>query len=286
MARNLTRQSLFRSPKQATILIISLWILVFFSILSVAIYRIVGSQLNLTKALENRGISPYLAKAACIWEQFEDELDETEYDSLYELGQPRKATLGDGQFIYTIIDEAGKININSAANQVLTLLPGIDEELAEEINQSELLPFTLKEEVLLVEGVEEENYLEFKDFITVYTDGKININTVGSQVLSALGLDSDLVSKVEAFRKGEDNEEATEDDEIFENTGEILNKLREFAFLSGEQEAQLLTLISQEAFCVEAKVISLDIQTKISNRTAMDFKIVLDDQWKIKEWRE
>jgi len=252
----------------------------------VAIYRIVGSQLNLTKALENRGISPYLAKAACIWEQFEDELDETEYDSLYELGQPRKATLGDGQFIYTIIDEAGKININSAANQVLTLLPGIDEELAEEINQSELLPFTLKEEVLLVEGVEEENYLEFKDFITVYTDGKININTVGSQVLSALGLDSDLVSKVEAFRKGEDNEEATEDDEIFENTGEILNKLREFAFLSGEQEAQLLTLISQEAFCVEAKVISLDIQTKISNRTAMDFKIVLDDQWKIKEWRE
>lgn len=259
--------------------------MVFFAILSVGVYRIIASQLNLTKVLEERGICPYLAKAACTYAQLEVLKDETSYDTLFELAVVRKRTLGNGEFIYTILDEGSKININSTSSEILARLPGLNTELAQQISNSKLLPFNLKEEVLLVEGVTEEIFLEFKDFITVYTDGKININTAGTTVLSTLGLDQDLVTKIEDFRKGPDNQEATEDDGVFENTDEILDKLRAFAILTGEQEAKLLSLISQGLFTVEAGTMSLEIETKISHRPALRYSIILDRE-KIKEWRE
>jgi len=259
--------------------------MVFFAILSVAIYRIVASQLNLTKALVERSFCPYLAKAACVWAQLDEELDETGHDTLYELGDEQEVTLGDGQFIYTITDEGSKININSASREILARLPGLNDELAKNINDSELLPFSLKEEVLLIEGVSEEILLEFKDFITVYSDGKININTATNQALSALGLDGDLVTKIEEYRRGADNQEATEDDGVFENTGEIIDSLRAYKTLTGEQEASLLSLITQGVFSVAADTYSLNIQTKISNRPGMNFRVVLNKK-EIKEWRE
>jgi len=88
-------------------------------------------------------------------------------------------------------------------------------------------PFKTIEELSLVKGFREDPELveECKRFFTVYTeDGAININTASPQILKAVfislgadlippGLSDRLVNNIVDFRNGDDNLEATQDDE-------------------------------------------------------------------------
>ena len=102
---NIRRQCLSPGHNLGSILIIALWVLVFFSILTVGLYKIISAQLSITKRLQQRVIAQYLAKAAVIFAQCERADDKTLYDTLYELGRERKRELGYGEFTFTLIDE-------------------------------------------------------------------------------------------------------------------------------------------------------------------------------------
>ena len=285
--RNLQRQFSYLYRESASILIICVWILVFFSALSVGLYRIVSTQMKFTKILEERAICQYLAKSACLYYKFEKTKDEIPYDSLYKLRNPQTKELGKSKFTYTIVDEESRININTASCEVIARLPGMDLELAQAIMASHLRPFQRKEEILLVEGMTKEIFDGIKEFITVYTDGKININTAPSEVLIALGLDETLVKAIEGFRAGEDGKEATEDDNIFKEVGTIISQLRSYISFSSAQEAELVSLISQQRLTTAAKNPSLNIETMVYGRQAMKYAIVMNtEKWNIKQWRE
>ena len=279
---------LFLSPslKSGSVLIVSIWILVFFTILSVGLYRIVSTQIKLVKTLEERTLALYPAKAACAYAALERKFDHTASDSFSELRHKRKKDLGGGgKFSYTYLDEESKLNINSASLDMLSRLPGLNLELAQSIVGSELKPFNLKEELLLVEGITEEIFNQFKDYITVYTEGKINLNTACEQALKALGLSDDFVMALNEFRLGKDGKEFSEDDGVFENTGEIVNKLKD-AGLSGLDEVTLISLINQGLIGVESKNLILQVETEILYRAAMKYAIVMDKEGKIKQWSE
>lgn len=77
------------------------------------------------------------------------------------------------------------------------------------------------DELLLVKGVSKDVYERIGPYVTVYGDGKININTVSGIVLSALGLEDVLVEKILAVRRGKDGVEATLDDHVFINTFDV-----------------------------------------------------------------
>ena len=64
-------------------------------------------------------------------------------------------------------------------------------------------PFKVKEEILLVEGMDKEKFEQFKDLITVYGDGKVNINTASEGVLKALGLEEELVGIIVRYRRNQ-----------------------------------------------------------------------------------
>ena len=67
--------------------------------------------------------------------------------------------------------------------------------------------------------------------LTVYGNGKVNLNTAGKYVLRALGMSDTLADKVIQFRRGNDSQEATADDNIFESAGSAaaaLSKRRQF----------------------------------------------------------
>lgn len=286
--KNIIRLSLFRYSRRASLLVLSIWILVFFSILTTAVYRIIATQLKLVRVLEEKAVCPYLAKAACLYASVEKQKDETSYDSLAKLMQLRQRTMGNVKFTYTQSDEESKININTASCEILSRLPGLNLELAQKIIASPLRPFALKQELLFIEGITEEEFKEFKDFVTVYgRNGSVNINTAPEQVLIALGMDEGLAQGVVEFRKGRDSQEGTGDDEVFENTGEIISKLRTARSFSGAEEALLVQLISQNLLSVSSNNFTLQIQTLISSKPAMKYVVVMDlGGDKIKQWKE
>ncbi len=270
---------------KGTLLIVSVWILIFFSILSVGLYKLVSAQIRLAKTIEQRFISQHLAKAAVIYAQVKKDKDTADYDSLYKLSREESQELSKGKFIYTIIDEERKININTVSLDEITRLPGLSPELAQKIVSSTLRPFALKEELLLIDGISEDIYDGIKDFITIYSDGKININTASREVLTAMGFDDSLITKIEDFRAGQDKEEATEDDEIFETTAEILDKLRVYTPLTAQQEAFILTLLGKGVLTVASNNLELQINTQILGNPAMKY-VVLINGTTIKRWME
>lgn len=294
MARNSTRLFSYPSLNSGSILIASIWVLTFFLILSVGLSAIVSSQVKLAGRIQQRFISQHLATAACVQASAKRKEDNKAYDCLYELRQEQKVELGNGQFCYILIDEESKVNINTASSDVIKALlkitsdlsEGSARELAEAIvnyrTTKQILH--LKEEILHIEEVKKEIFDSFKDFITVYGEkGDININTASAEVLRANGLDEGLARTIVEFRQGPDQKEATQDDAYFETTGEIIDKLR----LTGEEPKRiLLSMISNGLINVKSSNFCLQIETKVLGKPAMNYRIVLDDKGKIREWVE
>lgn len=276
--------------KNAAVLIITIWILVILIILAGGLARAVSTEIKWVGYLEKKSLSVNLAKAAIRWAILEREKDSTpDHDSIYELHKERSRELGRGKFVYSIVDEESKININTAARNILSALPGITPETVENIYKSKLKPFSLTEEVLLIEEINEEEFFSFRDFITVRTEGKVNINTAGVEVLRILGMEEDLIEIIERFRKGDDSEIATEDDRIFESTGSILSSLQEFTILSSEQSQQIISMLSKNLFTVKSKNLCFNIQTKIDNKANKNFSVLLkqnEEGMKVVKWEE
>ena len=214
-----------------------------------------------------------------------EEKESASYDTLYELGQVHQRELGNGKFLYTRIDEERKVNLNLVAKEVLERLPGFNPEIAEKVADSPLKPFQLKEQLLLIDGISEETFLQCKDFVTVHTEGKVNVNTAGHQVLIALGCEEDLSKLIEDFRNGVDRVPATQDDGIFENTDEILTKLSSFSGLSEQQQLLLAQLVNGGWLTVESKNFSLEIKTEWLDRPLFKYWVIVDKD-RIKQWRE
>jgi len=77
------------------------------------------------------------------------------------------------------------------------------------------------DEMLLVKGMTKQAYDKLTDYVTIYGDGAVNINTASREVLIALGLQDSLVEKILSVRRGKDGLEATGDDHVFTKTFEI-----------------------------------------------------------------
>ncbi|MBU1122114.1 MAG: hypothetical protein ABIH71_03990 [Candidatus Omnitrophota bacterium] len=268
-----------RTKKRASLLIFAIWVLVFFSILSVGIYKIVSSQITVAKVLEERLVSLSAANAAVAYVKRVRQGDGTAYDTLYEFSSDFEGELGKGRFKYTIVDEESKININKVTEEIIANLPGLDEEAASAIKESPLYPFELVEEVLLVEGITEDKYKEFKDIITVYGDGAVNINTASEETLKVLGCNDDLINGIKAYRSGPDFQEGTEDDVAFES----VEVTEVSSFL--EDQTLLISLKGKKLLGVSSNNLAVKINTEILDRPAMRYIIIMEGE-KIKRWKE
>jgi DNA uptake protein ComE-like DNA-binding protein len=226
-----------------------------------------------------------MAYAAYIYAKNQIEKDKSSYNTLYELRKKQEMQLGIGKFSYTLVDESSKININSASVNVISRLPGLSLELAKAIYVSSSKPFNNKEELLLIDGISEELYNKFKDFITVYSQGGVNINTASQEVMAALDCDEELVNIIDDFRKGRDAKEATKDDQVFKDIGGIIDTLESFRGLSGAQKTILSQLIGSGLIGAVSSNFSLQIETKVLDKPAMRYVIVMDGAL-IKQWRE
>ncbi|MBN1405255.1 MAG: general secretion pathway protein GspK [Candidatus Omnitrophica bacterium] len=122
-------------------------------------------------------------------------------------------------------DENSEIGVNAATGKML----GAEDEYYK--NTENPYPcknsdFEIIEEVFLVKGMTPEIFNKLKNFITIYTNGSVNINTAPPQVLSALfGEDfPDLADKISVYRQGRDDKIGTKDDRWFSSGPYIVQR--------------------------------------------------------------
>jgi hypothetical protein len=166
------------------------------------------------------------------------------------------SVLGDNTSLrWGMVDEESKINLNKTDQVTLTnLLTGVlslrDEDAAKlatalldwrQFGEGEVTgffsddyytnlqyPYPKKsavyetlDEILLVKGINKQMYDKLINYVTIYGDGAVDINTASKEVLAALGLPEALVDKILLVRRGKDGIDGTPDDHIFERTFDI-----------------------------------------------------------------
>jgi general secretion pathway protein K len=208
---------------------------------------------------------------------------------------------GDGSLRWGVMDEESKINLNKTDLQTLTnLLAGIlslngddASKLAHALldwrqyGESQIngfysqdyysnlqYPYPKKnanyetlDEMLLVKGVDKQIYRKLINYVTIYGDGAVNINTASKEVLEALGLPEAITEKVLTVRRGRDNLEATPDDNVFLKTFEIAADINAVVPLT-LPEARAIDLLNMKGLLTTSSYyFTIEATGKLADRT-------------------
>ena len=229
----------------------------------------------------------------------------------------------DSREICGVIDEARKININKADLKVLkklfAFILDIDEARAQEFAASVIdfrdkdsalsIPlgsaensyyknlsepyeckdadFDIIDELLLVKGIDDVIFDKIKNFVTIYGDGAVNINTATFNVLLSLGIKGGLVNKIMIYREGEDGILGTKDDSIFGSPQEIVPKLSQYFSLSASEVANLSNIVAAGLLGTNSDYFMIKSKTGLNYSSATKETIsIVDRQGRIIFWRE
>jgi general secretion pathway protein K len=145
----------------------------------------------------------------------------------------------DGTTMYGLGDEAGRLNLNTAPDAAIRRFfadaPAVASAVldwrdadgvartdgaeagayADEGHGCRNGTFRAPEELLLVRGVDGAIYREAARDVTLWGDGRVNVNTARPRVLAAVGLPERLVEKIRRARLGPDGRWGTADDIVF-----------------------------------------------------------------------
>ena len=145
--------------------------------------------------------------------------------------------------------------------------------------------FEFIDELLLVKGFTEERVRRLKDFLTVYGEGKVNINTASKAVLMSLGLEEDLARRILAARRGGDGLEATADDFIFQNTHDIGSSLYNLIEIE-PQELAAISMLQQGRITHTSSFFSINAAVRQKNLANSIICIFNAADKKIEYWQE
>lgn len=104
-------------------------------------------------------------------------------------------------------------------------------------------PLDCLEELLLIKGFTDDDVERLRPLVSVYGDGKVNINTAPSEVLAALGLRETVTKAIIRYRRGPDAVVLTQDDKSFHDEGNIVQELSRRGKLKPSDQAALYRLI-------------------------------------------
>lgn len=301
------RQYFYPQPKlenKASILVVCLWTIMILSILGMSLAGLVFQEIKFAKTYQRLNFSACLARGALKAVFYLRQRDITPtFDTFDELAKENTvAFCGNNSYKYyfmdksnsadqnKIIDEGALINLNTASKDVLMRLPGINEDLAQGIVSSGFRPFSSINEVFLVEGMRKDNFILFKDLVTVYGAGKININTASKPVLLALGLDNELIDAILRFRQehkieNPDPASTLEFGYGFSSTDKILDDLRSFISLGLKQEQDILSLLP--ILAVKSEYLRFNVIPSSGGREGLHYSIVIHPATKkVLSWNE
>lgn len=223
---------------------------------------------------------------------------------------------------YGVIDEESKININFSDSETLRrLIQNVvmlkEEEalrLAEavlgwrELGKMELTgfysddfyanlqypyepkkaEFEIIDELLLVQGFTYEIVEKLKPFITIYGDGRVNINTAQRRVLMALGISGELADKILFVRRGFDKMDCTVDDHVFQETFDVASEIINFIELEVDEIGQINNLNSEGKIKTDSLFYLMQSKGKLNGKghTLTITCVYNTEENRIEYWRE
>lgn len=143
---------------------------------------------------------------------------------------------GEGGFMPGIVDMESKINVNVASPDVLkSLAPALTDDVVRTLvmrrRRRRFVSMQDVESTLggygsILDSVLPDSSIRLRDIITVYGNGKINVNTAPLPVLASLkGVTIEAAERLIAHRTGEDGLESTGDDGYFSDVEDALDVL-------------------------------------------------------------
>lgn len=287
------------------VLIISIWLSVILSVFAIGVARTASSGLRFQGHIYDELRARYLIKAVLNKLALEFQNDPSpDYDSLNEYNlHDDKIDFGDGMSVtYKITDEERKLNINTAAKETLGRLDGFSQELASAVvdwRDPDSLPlpdgaedlyyagvkpyhyeckdsnFEVIEELLLVKDMTKDTFYGVMDTITIFGDGRININTADKKVLSVVGMSEGLIDRITLFRSGDDDIEGTEDDNIFKNPATIPTELER---VTGALELSMRTELAQlqNLLAVKSNFLTVVTSAKVFDKEKANSTAVIE----------
>jgi general secretion pathway protein K len=134
-------------------------------------------------------------------------------------------------------------------------------------------PFKSIYELLLVKGMSKNSFDIIKDYITVFGDGKVNLNTAQKEVLTALGLTPPLIIKINEYRNGPDGKQFTSDDREFSDTESIIPILDSFKGLTDDEKKELEAAIAGNLIGVKAQSFQVRTTGNVSGRRTGSYPV-------------
>ncbi|MBU0504255.1 MAG: hypothetical protein ABH882_07095 [Candidatus Omnitrophota bacterium] len=146
--------------------------------------------------------------------------------------------------------------------------------------------FEILEEVLLIKGMSEDISNKIKDYITIYGDGRVNINTASLEVLLALGLSPKICADIIEFRKGKDAAEGTTDDNFFSQNSDIATRLQTRYNLNQIEMAEVESVASNYLSCNSFFFMIRSVARLTDKKNQLEVICVVNRLGDILYWRE
>jgi len=290
--RKVKNKRLNRTASGGAVLVTVLWFITILAIFGMGLGRVSWSVYRFARWRMTNLVGKYAVNAIVLMSKFDRMEDLTpDFDSLGELAIEEIYESGTVKIVYSLIDEERKININKSGSAILKNLPSMDMDKAVAVVNSGLRPFSLKEEIAAVKEIDEEDYDAFKDLVTIFGNGALNVNTASEENLELIGMDSGLREQIMEYRLGEDGELYTEDDGYFESTGAIVENLNEIGSVSLSEEQDLNALVSKNLLCVSASSYEIKADVYVNDKIADSYSVIIGKdaagkKYTILEWRK
>lgn len=273
-----------RARKRGAVLFIAVGAISVLSILALGATSSVMQELRLSRFVAEANTSFYPALSAAQAMRIVFSNDAVPSAIIKNDLRERVMAFGDKTLNISFADEQAKINLRTAGAVVLNGIPGIAKipGMAQQISSADIYA---KEDLLLLEGMEKDNYDRFKDSLTVFGDGVLNINTAGKKALVALMGDGSLAMKIILYRDGDDREPDTDDDRYFSFPAEIVPLLE--PVLTPMQKTFLEGIVSSGRLTVGSEYITMNIAVKRAGKLLKSFQIVQNiSTGRIVSWNE
>lgn len=144
------------------------------------------------------------------------------------------------------------------------------------------------EELLLVKGITQEIYEKTRPFMTLHSNGKINLNTASGVVLKALGISGSLTRKILLIRMGPDGVAGTHDDGCFKDSAAIADTIAKFYALSDAERTSLESFAGSGDLTVSSENFSIRSAARLSaNKGArLTVDCVVTRKGGVRSWQE
>jgi len=125
------------------------------------------------------------------------------------------------------------------------------------------------DEILLIKGMTKQMYEKLINYVTIYGDGTVDINTASKEVLEALGLPETLVDKILLVRRGRDNIDGTLDDHVFLTTFEITAEVNAVVQLTLDEARAIDSLNARGLLTTNSFYYTIEATGKLSSRSTL-----------------